>query len=456
MKRIILIVLFTCACNFILAQVNIITTIAGKDTAYYSGDGGPATNATFVYPLCMCLDGLGNLYIVDAYESNNRIRKIVLSTGIITTVAGNGTCGISGDGGPATNALLCNTQGICTDTSGNIYFGDGALAYPRIRKIAVSTGIITTVAGNGIVGNAGDGGPATNAEFEYPTGLLMDKNGNFYISDINNNNVRKISPSGIISTIAGIGVAGYSGDGGPANHAEFNEPYGIGMDSYGNIIVTDVLNNCLRKIDAATNIITTICGNGSPGYTGNGGPADDATLNGPGGIFIDKNNNIYFSDVNNAVIREITAETRMIYTVAGCGVAGFSGDGGPATAAKMQPADVCLDSFGNMYIADVLNYRIREVYNPALGISQITKEEQEYKLFPNPNDGNFTLSQLIPDEQPVHAEIFDMIGRSIYQSSFQFNNGMNHLKLRNFAPGVYLLKLKDAQQREFKFKFAIE
>jgi len=448
MKRIAAILLFSCACFLSQAQENFITTVAGNGTSVYSGDGGQATNASFVYPECICSDHFGNIYVADVL--GNRIRKIVLSTGIITTVAGNGTCGTLGDGGPATDAILCNVQGICSDTSGDIYFGDGDNSHPRIRKVTSSTGIITTIAGNGIYGHRGDGGPATDAEFEYPTGLLMDKNGELYVADIGSNTVRKISLTGIITNIAGNGTAAYSGDNGPAISAGLNEPCEVGLDSYGNIIITDYLNNCLRKVDATTNVITTICGNGLPGYTGDGGPASNAKLNEPYGIYVDKNDNIIFSDCNNAAIREIESSTGIINTVAGCGAAGFSGDGGPAIDADIQPADVCLDSFGNMYIADFLNYRIRKVYNPVLAVKSPRGSLKEIDAFPNPAHNLL----FIENAKDNDITVFNVIGQEVYKGVISSNT--ETIDISGFANGMYVIRFVDAEMGQVAKKIIKE
>jgi hypothetical protein len=432
LKRVVLIVVFTCACAYLQAQVNYITTIAGTGVQGYSGDGGPAINAEFKYPETMCLDRFGNLYVADVLGNN--IRKIVLSTGIITTIAGTGTRGFSGDGGLATDATISYPQGICTDSLGNVYFGDSGNL--RVRKINVSTGIITTILGTGSIGNSGDGGPATDAQIVYPTGLFIDNQNNLYVCDITNNNIRKITVSaGIVTTIAGNGTAGYSGDGGLAINAEFNEPFEIAEDTEGNIFVADALNNCLRKIDANTKIITTICGNGTAGYYGNGGPASSALLNGPYGIFIDKKNNLYFSDCNNAVIREIELSTNSINAIAGCGVAGFSGDDGLALNAEINPADVCVDNAGALYIADFLNYRIRKLYNPLAVAHPV---QHKFSVYPNPASDELNIDGMIENTQ---YRMLSVTGACLRQGILVLGN--NVLSIKNLVPGVYILELTD-------------
>ena len=217
----------------------------------------------------MAVDASGNLYIADT--GNNRIRK-VSATGIITTVAGNGSAGYSGDGGPATSAQLDGPEGVAVDGSGNLYIAD--TCNNRIRKVS-ATGIITTVAGNGSAGYSGDGGPATSAQLSLPAGVAVDGSGNLYIADSGNNRIRKVSATGIITTVAGNGSPGYSGDGGPATSAQLNQPAGVAVDASGNLYIADSSNNRIRKV-SATGIITTVAGNGFDGYSGDGGPATSA------------------------------------------------------------------------------------------------------------------------------------------------------------------------------------
>ena len=247
---------------------------------------------------------------------------------VITTVAGNGTSGFSGDGGTATSAELQNPQGIALDSSGNLYIAD----YNNncVRKINTSTGIITTVAGKGTSGNySGDGGAATSARLVYPSGVAIDSADNLYIADYGSNCIRKITAStGIITTVAGkFATYGHSGDGGAATSATFWWPIGIAIDSSDNLYIADSGNNCIRKITASTGIITTVAGNGpwdnsatyGSTYSGDGGAATSAELCGPCGIALDALGNLYISDTGNYRIRKVTASTGIITTVAGIG-----------------------------------------------------------------------------------------------------------------------------------------
>jgi trimeric autotransporter adhesin len=326
----------------------IITTIAGNDPSGYSGDDGPANSADLAGPIGIAVDPRGNVYISDVQR--NVVRKI--SNGIITTIAGNGTSGHSGDGGPATSAQLAAPLAIAVDFSGNLYIADSGTN--QIRE--VSNGIITTIAGNGAKGYAGDNGPATSAQLSQPSGLAVDSAGNLYIADINNNVVRQVS-NGIITTIAGNGISGFAGDNGPATAAELRNPGGVAIDSFGNLYIADCSNNPIREVSKG--IITSVAGNGTNGFNGDG-VATSAELNSARGIAIDSSGNIYISDMFNNRIREIS--NGVIMTIAGNGTYGYSGDNGPATSAQLRdPEGVAVDSQGSVYIADSWNCLIRKI-----------------------------------------------------------------------------------------------
>jgi hypothetical protein len=337
----------------------IITTVAGNGTAGYFGDGGAATSAEINAVFRQAIDSAGNIYIAE--YANNRIRKVAAASGIITTVAGNGTAGYTGDGGQATSAEIHGPQGVSADSAGNLYIAD--YGNSRIRKVNAATGVITTVAGNGSGVYSGDGGPATSAGLVAPGEVIADSVGNLYITDYNGGRIRKVAAgSGIITTVAGNGTLGYSGDGGPATSAELHYPGGVGIDSAGNLYIADQYSDRVRKVSATTGIITTVAGNGTQGYSGDGGPATSAELYYPGTIAIDSANNLYFSDQFNNRIRKVDAGTGVITTLAGTGPAAYSGDGGAATSAKVNgPLGISLDSAGNLYIADFGNNRIRKV-----------------------------------------------------------------------------------------------
>jgi hypothetical protein len=332
-----------------------ITTVAGNGAQAYSGDGGAATLAAVDQPYGVAVDSAGNLYIADTY--NYVVRKV--AAGVITTVAGNGNPSFSGDGGPATTAQLDWPGSVTVDATGNLYIAD--VANCRIRKVA--GGIITTVAGAGIWGYAGDGGPATLAEMYQPSAAVLDGAGNLYIADTYNYAVRKVTPNGTITTVAGTGRFGYTGDNGPATSATIDLCYGLALDSAGNLYIADTGNDVIRKVAAATGIITTVAGvGGFAGYNGDFGPATLALLDQPYGVAVDTGGNIYIADTQNNVIRGVAASSGVIVTLVGDGVPNYFGDGGPAQSAELyQPSAVAVDRAGELFIADTSNYAIRKV-----------------------------------------------------------------------------------------------
>ena len=340
-----------------------IQTIAGAGAPAFSGDGGPAIAASLNVAVDVSVDGNGNLYIADQY--NNRIREIT-PDGTITTIAGTGAPGFSGDGGPATAAQLNTPTGVYADAFGNIFIGDPG--NQRIRKIDPS-GIITTVAGNGNKGYSGDGGPATSASMYNASRTTIDPSGNLLIADQSNHRIRIVSPDGTISTFAGNGVGtpatgAFSGDGGPATSASLNNPTAITVDSSGVVYFADQFNQRIRKV-TPDGIITTIAGAGSPGFSGDGGAATAASLNYPGGLAVDSAGNVYVNDDLNYRTRRIDANGT-ITTIAGSGLTGFAGDGGPAINAALNGNfGIAIDALGNIYIADSINNRIREIYGVA-------------------------------------------------------------------------------------------
>jgi gliding motility-associated-like protein len=341
-------------------SAQIITTYGGNGIAAYSGDGGLATNAALNNPIGLSIDGSGNLYIAEFFS--HRIRKINASTGIITTIAGNGTPGFSGDGGLAINAQLNNPSGVYTDDVGNVYITDDQNF--RVRKVNASTGIITTIAGGGAT-NYISGAIAVNTRIGYCGGITGDASGNLYISQAAPNIVCKINlASGIITTIAGNGLQGYSGDGGPATNASLYFPAGLCVDIAGNLYIAEILNNCIRKITAATGIISTIAGTGNAGFSGEGGPAMNAGLNGPSGVYSDVSGNLFIADRYNSRVRKIVSGAGVINTIAGNGVYGYGGDGGSAIsscAMLSDPHKVVVDNAGNVYFTDQSNSRIRKI-----------------------------------------------------------------------------------------------
>ncbi|HUS08345.1 MAG TPA: SBBP repeat-containing protein [Bryobacteraceae bacterium] len=338
----------------------VITTVAGNGFGPipFTGEGGPATSAT-LGPNGVAVDGAGNFYI--SVMAGNRVLKVD-TAGIITTLAGNGAYAFAGDGGPGASASLFSPGGVAADNAGNVYIAD--TINNRIRKVNTA-GLITTVAGNGTMGFGGDGGPATNASLSSPLGVALDSAGNLYIADASR--VRKVNSAGIITNVAGTLVSGFSGDGGPAASASVFLPSGVTVDAAGNIYIADVGNSRIRRVNTA-GIINTIAGNGTKGFSGDGGPATSASLNltsGHMGMAADSAGNLYIPDVGNHRIRKVD-RAGVITTVAGTGIGGFSGDGGPAiTAGLNNPTGVALNSSGDMYVADTTNLRVRKIAGAA-------------------------------------------------------------------------------------------
>ena len=344
-----------------------IQTVAGTGSASFSGDGGPRDFRRYLnVAVDVSADRAGNLFIAD--QNNNRIRKIA-PNGTISTVAGTGVQGFSGDGGPALNAQLYVPTGVFADGAGNLYIAD--VGNQRIRKVDLS-GIITTDGGHWRERLFGRQRPALR-QFLQPVRVVVDPSGNVLVADQSNHRIRKIAPNGIITTFAGIGVGtpasgAFSGDGGPAVNASLNNPTALTVDGAGVVYFSDQFNQRIRKI-TPDGIITTIAGNGTAGPGGDGGPALAASLNYPGGITVDAAGNLYFNDDLNYRTRRI-ATNGTISTVAGTGAEGFSGDGGAATAASLNGNfGVTLDLAGNLYIADSTNNRIREVYGAVPGFT---------------------------------------------------------------------------------------
>ena len=340
-----------------------ITTVAGNGVWGYSGDGGLANLAEINQPDDIAFDSKGNYYIADA--GNCMVRKVAVGSGIISTYAGASTMGgYTGDGGSATLATLFYPSGIAFDSIDNLYIAD--YYNDVIREVNATTGVINTVIGNGTAGYKGDGGPPLSAELNAPIGIRFDAQNNLYIADSNNNVVRMVSAAtGIITTFAGTGVPGYLGDGGPATLAELNGCEMVEPDSSGNIYISDFNNYVFRKVSSTTGIISTVAGSTTPGYSGDGGPAtladfyfDNGTMAfGCGG-------NLFMTDDMNNVVREVTLSTGIVNTVAGNGTAGYSGDGGPATLAEFTHTEsIAFDSAGDLYVVDYGNNVVRKVTN---------------------------------------------------------------------------------------------
>jgi hypothetical protein len=355
----ILLILFLAGTLVSKAQIlNVYTAAGGGFGGPPYGDGGLATSAVFNNPFGVAFDNSGNMFIAD--YGHSMIRKVNTS-GVISTIAGTGTIGYSGDGGMGTSAMLYYPAYLAVDDTGNVYFSD--MWNYRIRKITPA-GIISTYAGTGVNGFSGDLGLATAAKISWAQGLVFDNSGNLFFWDDANYRMRKITPAGIISTVAGTGSFGFSGDGGPALSAKFNGVTGIGIDPLGNMFLSDMANNRIRKIDAL-GMVSTICGDGSYAYSGDGGPSVNAQVNNPGYLSVDQTGNIYFGDQLNYRLRKIST-TGIITTIAGNGISGWNGDGGMAdTTQTTYIHGIGFDPSGTVYFSDGGSNRIRKLDNPA-------------------------------------------------------------------------------------------
>jgi sugar lactone lactonase YvrE len=346
-----------------------ITTVAGKGTAGYGGDGGPATAARLNVPFDVAVDAAGNIFIADSF--NSRVREVNHATGKIATVAGNGTAGYSGDGGPATAAELSDPDGLALDAAGDIFIADAG--NNCIREVDYATGKIATVAGNGTAGYTGDFGLAAAAELNDPGGLALDTAGDLFVADFGNNAVRKVDLAAkTISTAAGNGTAGFSGDGGSPTAAELNGPASVALDGAGDLFIADQENKRIREVGHAAGKIATVAGDGNDGLNGDGGPATAAGLYSPAGVAADAAGNLFIADTFNRVIREVDHATGVITTVAGNGSLKYSGDGGSAVAAGLVcPFAVAVDAAGDLFVADTSGNRIRRVASGATVLTVI-------------------------------------------------------------------------------------
>ncbi len=389
-------------------QAQTITTIAGIGTTGYSGDGGPASSAQFDHPYRAILDNFGNMYIADM--GNHVVRKIN-SEGIVTTIAGIGVVGYSGDAGPATNAKMSKPIDLAFDAIGNLFVAEWGNNV--IRKISTS-GMISTVAGTGYSGYSGDGGPATNAKLNDPFGLIFDHSGNLIFADNANARIRKIDLYGSIFTIAGTGTWGFSGDGGPASAAKIFGGGFLAINLSRELVIADYFNHRIRTINAS-GIIHTLIGNGVNANTGDGGPASAATLSENYGVFCDNRGNMYISD-RWALIRKVDA-AGIITTIAGSDTLGFAGDGGPATAAKfgLEPLCSAIDALGNLYISDPNNNRIRKITSNNTAVNQAPALQQEITISPNPARNELTITSSQKLDEVV---IKDVLGNIVNCGTF--------------------------------------
>lgn len=438
--------------------------ISGNDSIGYYGNGVPARQASLYYPGSICRDSAGNLYVGDGTAGGppkyKRVRKINAITGDITTIAGNGSLALAADSvdnAPATTARLRNPVGVCIDRQGNLLIADGG---NRIRKVALSTGMISTVAGNIMLptGYSGDGGPATAAQFWNANDVAVDRANNVYFIDGGRPSVRKVNAAtNIITTVVGNGVIGSGGDGGPATAAQIgSSAFGLYIDSVDNIFIADRGNNRIRRVDATTGIITTIAGDPAASSHGDGGPATAAKLGSPHKLTMDRQGNLFFTETmpGSPRISRIDAATSIITTVGGTGtpfITDSTGDYGPATAVSAGGVGICVDTCGNLFFTGI-SHRIRalvptvptdgwlcgmKLTQPATGVSSLQGAQvQGIAITPNPGSGAYVLSVAAAATEQAEVTITDITGRVVLRLT-TLTNKETPLLLQA-PPGIYL------------------
>jgi len=421
----------------LLCDAQYISTVVGTGVEAYGGDGGMAATAEIYKPDAIAFDRSGNMFFTDCY--NYRIRK-VSPAGIISTVAGNGSGGHSGDGGAATLAQIGLPDGIAVDSAGDLYISESD---SYIRKVN-GDGIISTIAGTGTFGYNGDGIPATAAQVAYPYMGFVDDSGNVYFGDYDNHRVRKISNNGIITTVAGNGTNGYSGDGGLAIRAEVGTPAYVSKGPAGDIYFSDNTHGCVRKINSLE-VISTFAGTGSRGNSGDGGPATNATFTLLNSINFDNAGNAYIADYGANVIRRVDS-SGIIETIAGTGIEGYAGDGGPATDAEFYgPNYVICDASDNVFIADLNNSRIRRItYHPE-AVPNTTRQVMICAVYPNPAVDQITVTS--PD-RIGNIVIINMVGQVVYSQAYKGNTAIT-LSVKDCVPGVYFVRVNGGSVAKF-------
>ncbi len=373
-----------------VSPASIIQTVAGNGTQGYTADGVSAASSGLYSPSSIAVDAAGNIFIADS--ANNRIREVNASTKLISTVAGTGLPGFSGDGGAATLATLSAPTGIAVDSAGDLFIVDRGNS--RIREVSAATQSINTIAGTTTTGYNGDGIAATSAQLNSPFSVALDSAGNLYIADEGNGRIREVNASTKqISTVAGTGTFGYNGDGISAVSAQLNAPYGITVDSAGNLFIADTSNNRIREVNATTKLISTVAGTATKGYNGDGIAATSSQLNAPYAVATDAAGDLFIADFGNDLIREVNAVTHLISTVVGTGTVGYNGDGITPTSANLEnPWGVAVDLYGNIFVADTFSNRVRVVTPgaPNVTVAAATKTTIQASL-PTINQGQAEL-----------------------------------------------------------------
>ncbi len=430
-KSVLFLICILLTANTVFSQSYSLTTLAGSGTGF-SGDGGPATSASLFNPMAVCADGKGNFYIADWY--NARVR-MVNTAGIISTVAGTGIFVYNGDGGPAIAAGIKGPMGICTGKNGNMYICD--IGSNRIRVIN-SAGIISTFAGNGRYGYSGDGGAATDAEFSDPAGICADDSGNIYVADIFNERVRKMNTAGIITTFAGNGIRGFTGNGTPATSATLYYPTAVAADHHGNLYIADADNSVIRKVNAS-GIIFTVAGTGVFGFSGDGGAATAAQLGNPSGVWVDAHCNIFVADGLENRIRRIDS-SGIITTIAGTGKAGTTASAGNAAQALIDnPVGITGDDTGNIYFTNAFNQLVQKL----TPLPPIHAGKFSITVYPNPGNGSFYF-RITGFSTQLNVSIYDVLGQRV--ASAELTGPLTLVNLQNESSGIYLYRLTDMNE----------
>lgn len=415
------------------AKAQFIMTFVGGGSSL--GDGIPATSANVVTPWGVTFDKNGNLYFAEGGTS--KIRKVDAS-GIITTVAGTGIAGYNGDNIPATSAMLKSPGSIAFDRDGNLFIADEG--NHRVRRIDVVSGMITTIAGTGVGGYNGDGIPATSAQIYSPTAVCFDSAGNLYISDNTNYRVRKIAASGLITTYAGNGTMGSSGDGGDATAAQFTLLGGLAFDRDDNLYIADWNAGKVRKVNSS-GIISTYAGTGSFSYNGDNIAATSANI-APIRIAVSINNELFLLDNPNDRVRKVT-NSGLIQTVAGNGLCCAMGDGGPATGARIgNPGGLAFDTCGNLYVSQVDSPRIRKIaFNPdclPISVKDVKSSEAvSVTLHPNPATETLTITAGVEIES---VSVMNALGQCVKTADGRGSKQLP-LNVSNLPPGVYMVRV---------------
>ena len=444
-------------------SVGVISTVAGTGSGGFNGDGISATSAQLYYPVAAVFDTFGNMYIADG--QNYRVRKVSISTGEISTIAGTGISGFSGDSGLATNAKIAGAADICFDRFGNLYVADGGY---RVRKIN-GAGVINTIAGTGTMGSIGDGGPATDAQLNLAQGIACDSIGNIYIAERGGNRIRKVNTSGIITTFAGNGSGTFLGDGIPATSAQI-VPLKIGFDDSEQLYIADDYNERVLKVDHS-GILHSVVGIGIAGYAGDNGLATLARINGPAGIAFDRCGNLYFPEVTNRIIRKVIFSNLAISVTLAVVTSAAPGDTVSLTAnitrgccnnftiSWMNHGIVFATTSGTSatYIkgtgtdsitakvvgcGDTAVSSVHVVTNSKVGIQAINNTDDAVRLFPNPATTELTI---IAADKIKSVAVSNLIGQTVIYGEFDENKAM--INLQYLPADVYVVKVSDSEGR---------